>query len=542
MLRNLPLAAKFGLAMSIIAVLMLAALLALLSAERDRTYAARDTVVQTLVDQSIALMQSFDSEVGAGRLDQETAQALARAAIGATRHGDGDYFWIQDASARIVMHPIKPELNGRDMREFRDPDGQPIFAEFARLAAAGGGTLRYAWPRPGETAPQPKIAYVEAYAPWGWIVGTGTYVDDIESRFWRDALQQGGILVGLMLASMGLFAFMLRRCVTGPVARMRQQMLAVEQGRDLTVSLDLPCRDEIGETAASFTRLIGSLRSGFQTIGQQSGEVASAAESLSASAAQVHHSSGLQSESAASMSAAVQQMTVSIGHVADNAQQVEASGEASFTEGHRGVEELGRLGTELSGLGEAVRRMEERVAGFIESTQTISGLTQQVRDIADQTNLLALNASIEAARAGEAGRGFAVVADEVGKLAEKSARTADEIDQITRQLRERSTEVDTTMRDSDQRITSAGTLMDSVAAHFHHIDSLIQQTRTGVRDIAAAMDEQRAATQGIAREVESIAQMAEENSAGALSTARSATHMQSLSQTLQGAVAGYRVA
>ncbi|MCB1958163.1 MAG: methyl-accepting chemotaxis protein, partial [Rhodocyclaceae bacterium] len=408
-LRNLPLATKFGLALAVTAALMLVALMALLMTERERTFEARDAVVHTLVDQAVALMQSFDAEVARGRLDRATAQALARSAIAAMRHSGGDYFWIQDREARIVMHPIKPELDGRDMRDFRDPDGQPIFTEFARLADTGGGALRYAWPRPGEATPQPKIAYVAPYAPWGWIVGTGTYVDDIEKRFWRDALQQGGTLVALMLASTVLFGLMVRRCVTGPIARMRAQMLAVEQGRDLTVAIDLPCRDEIGETAASFTRLVDSLRSGFVTIGRHSGEVASAAEGLASAAAQVRHSSGLQSESAASMSAAVQQMTVSIGQVADHAQQVGISGEASFTEGHRGVEELERLRIELEGLGDAVRRMESRVAGFMDSTHTISGLTQQVRDIADQTNLLALNAAIEAARAGDYGRGFAVV-------------------------------------------------------------------------------------------------------------------------------------
>lgn len=133
---DLRLAHKLGLILAAVATLMLAGPLLMLANERARTYAAQAGYTRTMVGQALS-----------------------------------------------VMHPIKPELDGRDMSGFEDPHGIPIFREFVRLAAGGGGTLEYAWPKPGRDTPQPKIAYVEAYPPWGWIVGTGVYVDDVEATF-----------------------------------------------------------------------------------------------------------------------------------------------------------------------------------------------------------------------------------------------------------------------------------------------------------------------------------------------------------------------
>ena len=538
---DLPLSRKLGGILLLTAALMLGGLAFLLNSERNATYEARAAYTQTMVGQALDVMKGLDQQAKDGLISDEKARQLARSVIAGMRYDDNNYLWIQDGSSRIVMHPLKPKLDGRDMSGFEDPNGIRIFSEFSRLAAAGGGKLDYAWPKPGADEPQPKIAYVEAYQPWGWIVGTGAYVDDIETEFQTMAWSQGGVLAALMLLAGGMIALVVRNYITRPISRLRAVMLEVETQHDLTVLSGFTSHDEIGEAGQSFDRLMKSLRGGFEKITANAREVASASEQLAVAATQVRESSEAQSGSAESMSSAVQQMTVSITQVADNTGMVRQLGERSFEHGREGVASVARLGSELGAVGDAVGNMENSLTVFMDSTQKISGLTQEVRDIADQTNLLALNAAIEAARAGEQGRGFAVVADEVRKLAEKSSQAAAEIDNMTRQIGDQSEGVKSAMSTSHERIEGARGIMESVTGVLGEVHLAIDETRGGVNDISAAMSEQSSTTTSIARDVEKIAQMAEENSTVAAQTAASARSMRSLAGDLHETVARYRI-
>jgi methyl-accepting chemotaxis protein len=143
--------------------------------------------------------------------------------------------------------------------------------------------------------------------------------------------------------------------------------------------------------------------------------------------------------------------------------------------------------------------------------QSISGMTQQVKEIADQTNLLALNAAIEAARAGEQGRGFAVVADEVRKLAEKSGKSANEIDQVTTALNQKSTVVDEMVKNGLRSLNATQEQAAHVSRTLKEAGQSVLESTRGVSDIAASVSEQSVASTEIARNVEKIAQMSEEN-------------------------------
>src|SRR5690606_17952817 len=93
-----------------------------------------------------------------------------------------EYFWINDMHPTMIMHPFKPELDGTDLTDDADPDGKHLFVEFVKaVEAAGAGFVDYQWPKPGADAPQPKISYVAGYEPWGWVIGSGVYVDDVRT-------------------------------------------------------------------------------------------------------------------------------------------------------------------------------------------------------------------------------------------------------------------------------------------------------------------------------------------------------------------------
>jgi methyl-accepting chemotaxis protein len=262
-------------------------------------------------------------------------------------------------------------------------------------------------------------------------------------------------------------------------------------------------------------------------------EMQTAAKMLAGSADEVNQSSQAQNESAASTAAAVEEVTVSIGMVADNAAEVgrQAKESADLTrEGNRNAD---AMVAEINSIEQVMRQVEQSVHEFIERAHTITGMTQQVKDIADQTNLLALNAAIEAARAGEQGRGFAVVADEVRKLAEKSAQSANEIDRITRELDTQSGQVEKTIEQGVHSIQATQKNVQQVSSLMLQAGDAVERATTGVGDIVHAVQEQKVATDMIANHIEGIAQMAEKNYAAVANTRESIVMLEALSHQLR---------
>ena len=125
-----------------------------------------------------------------GSMSEEALKNRLKAIVNATRYGKTGYFWINDLDAVIVTHPIKPELNGKDMVAYKDQGGKQIFKEFATVAKKDSeGFVDYVWAKPGYTTPQPKVSFVKLFKPYDWVIGTGEYVDDVTTKMQDEALR-----------------------------------------------------------------------------------------------------------------------------------------------------------------------------------------------------------------------------------------------------------------------------------------------------------------------------------------------------------------
>ncbi|RTL03199.1 MAG: methyl-accepting chemotaxis protein, partial [Neisseriaceae bacterium] len=185
-------------ALSVLGLLLLSALS--LWQMRDSMLEERRDKLRNLVEYAHTQMAYYDAQATAGRLTLQQAQQQAAEALRSVRYDQDEYFWINDMQPAMVMHPIKRELQGKPLAQIKDSDGKALFVEFVRVAQAkGAGFVDYQWPRPGVEAAVPKLSYVMAYQPWGWIVGTGIYIDDVDAAFHRQAMLLGGISAALLV-------------------------------------------------------------------------------------------------------------------------------------------------------------------------------------------------------------------------------------------------------------------------------------------------------------------------------------------------------
>ncbi|OHC67562.1 MAG: chemotaxis protein [Rhodocyclales bacterium RIFCSPLOWO2_02_FULL_63_24] len=358
------------------------------------------------------------------------------------------------------------------------------------------------------------------------------------------AAQRVKSLLAALAVSLPLLAFIylfIRNFVTTPLDKMVSSLREISSGEgDLTRRLDIRSQDEIGAAAGAFNQMMEKFGALVRQVSESASQVSAASHTLAESAGKVATSSTQQDEKSTAAALAVEQMLTSIGSIAQGMERVHEQSRESLRRSGEGNESLSRLIGEVGQVENTVQEIADSVTQFVKSTESITHMTRQVKDIADQTNLLALNAAIEAARAGEQGRGFAVVADEVRKLAEKSSASASEIDAVTQTLAQQADVVRQSIERGMEHIASSQNSMEMVAEVLATASTSVTEVGHGLDAIASATDEQRRVSGEVAHNIEAIAAMSRGNAQAVEQTAAAAQKMEVLAENLQGTVGRFR--
>jgi methyl-accepting chemotaxis protein len=333
----------------------------------------------------------------------------------------------------------------------------------------------------------------------------------------------------------------------GAYVAMRKSVQALVAGGkrlaegDLTVQVAVESRDEFATIAGSFNSIGNALGQLLGDVSRSARTMSSSAHTLSAMSAQALSATVAQNDSAAAMAASIEELTVSITHVADSSQEaLKASREAGDLSkaGNQAVQ--GAAG-EMDGIAGAAQEFAAVVASLGEESAQISRIVGVIEGIAGQTNLLALNAAIEAARAGEQGRGFAVVADEVRKLAERTAQSTREIVGMVAGIQEGTARAVGHVESWKASIGEGVAKARGAGEQMTRIESGAAQVVTAVNEISTALAEQSAASSDIARNVEQIARMSEENRHAVGSVANEAGQLEQLAAGLNDVVGRFKL-
>jgi methyl-accepting chemotaxis protein len=360
------------------------------------------------------------------------------------------------------------------------------------------------------------------------------------------ALQLGAakvvIIIGLtlMLLLGSAAAFLITRQITKPLASCVPVFESVAQG-DLRQRIAVQGKDEVGQVAGKFNQVIEQLSGIIHNLSENSHEVSSAASQIAASSEEMAAGMREQSAQTQQISAAVDEMASTTVEVARKAGDAASSARQSETRAEEGGQVVDSAVHEINAVANMVRETAVAITELGKQGEQIGMIISVINDIADQTNLLALNAAIEAARAGEHGRGFAVVADEVRKLAERTSLATKEVASSINAIQQGTAGAVERMHAGTSQVERAVEQARQAGTALTHIIADVQTMNGMIQSIAAASEEQSAASEQISRNLESITAVTAQSADGANQSATAATHLSQKSEQLQEIVSQFRV-
>ncbi len=506
-------------------------------------------------------IKGTDWVIGTGSWVEDITEKMKREALAQVaemRLGPEKYFWINDSGPTMIMHPIKPSLNGKDVSGVKDKKGKALFIEMVNTVQKNGqGFVSYWWDKPGSGKEAPKLSFVKEFKPWGWIIGMGVYVDNIDesvaaqkTEFTNtiNSIEIKSLLFTLLFiaAATMICIFLIRRGLNQPLSRLVEFSSRIASG-DLNYNVSGRFVGEMSMLKHSLESMVESLKDkineaenlSIQSKGEAEeakrfrreaeeakseaekakaegmlqaadmleglvNDLSSASEELSAQVEEVTRGTEVQQQRVSETAAAMEQMNNTVLDVARSASEAAQSADEARNNAEKGSSIVDNSVDAIVSVKNHSESLKGNMNELEEQAQAIGNIMNVITDIADQTNLLALNAAIEAARAGEAGRGFAVVADEVRKLAEKTMQATNEVGQAITNIQDGAKKNLVSVEDAAKAVDNATDLAHDSKDALGEIMRLIQSTSDQVSTIATASEEQSNTSEEINSAVEDI--------------------------------------
>lgn len=539
--RNMPVTRRLWIVLLLAMTMLLAISLFLLRQIYIEQHDAKAGKTRQVVEATMSVLRHFHDLEKNGMLSREDAQKQALAVVRAMRYDGDNYLWVNNLEVKMLMHPdIK--LEGQDLSDFKDPDGRTPFIDMVAIAKSqGGGLVRYRWLKPGSSEPVEKVSYVELFQPWSWVLGSGTYFDDVQAAFRVQLWKAAGVFLTISLI-LSILLILISRSITGPLNETVRAMADIASGEgDLTRQLDARGHDELSALAGHFNAFTEKLRHVVGQSLQAAKALDEASAALNGIASEGQGYSEQQSQQMDLVVTAVNEVTYAVQGVATNAEQAASEVRDADERARQGQNSIGNCARQVGHLSGTIQQAVEVIRTLAQESTRIGSVIEVIRAIAEQTNLLALNAAIEAARAGDQGRGFAVVADEVRMLAQRTQQSTTEIQDMIETLQRNSEAAVAVIDESSQgsqltleQANLASISLDQISQSLRNLTSLNAS-------IASATLQQSHAVEDINQNVTQAAGLAQDNTQACERTNAASQDLRQLADRLNRLLGQFRV-
>ncbi|WP_072339226.1 MULTISPECIES: methyl-accepting chemotaxis protein [unclassified Pseudomonas] len=541
-LRNMPISRRLWIVLLLAMTMLLALGGFMLQQIYKEEYEAKTVKTRQVVEAGMGVLKHFHELETSGVLGREEAQKQALVIIRKLRYDGDNYLWVNDFGPRMLMHPTNAKLDGQNLSGFRDPDGKALFLDMVAVAKShGGGVVGYRWPKPGFSEPVGKISYVERFQPWEWILGSGTYIDDVQAAFRVQLWKAAGVFLAIGLI-MSLLVILISRSIIRPLNEAVRAMADIASGEgDLTRQLDAGGNDELAALAGHFNAFTQKLRNVIGQSLQAATSLSQASVSLDGIANEGQGHSEQQAHQMDLVATAINEVTYGVQDVAKNAEQAASEVRDADERARQGHSNIGNCSRQVEQLSGTIQQAVKVIEALAQESTQIGSVIEVIRAIAEQTNLLALNAAIEAARAGEQGRGFAVVADEVRMLAQRTQQSTTQIQGMIETLQRNSEAAVKVIDESSQgsqltieQASLASLSLDQISQSLRNLTSLNAS-------IASATLQQSHVVEDINRNVTQAAGLAQDNTLACERTSAASQSLRQLADQLNRLLGQFRV-
>ncbi|AQR93460.1 methyl-accepting chemotaxis protein [Clostridium saccharoperbutylacetonicum] len=419
-----------------------------------------DNYIKSQVSNVITLLDGINKKYKDGEYSLEQAKKLSADLVRGLRYADGGYFWIDTKEGQNVVL-LGNKTEGTNRLNAKDANGYEMIKDIIKNGMQdGGGYTEYYFPKEGQTDPLPKRSYSKYYEPFGWVVGTGNYIDNINSIIAKETQTTIDnynrskmlifIILGIDLILAIIATFVVAKEIVNGLNIAISHMKIMAMG-DFSVELPekyLKRKDDFGVLAESMEAMKVSTKELIEKIQTESKAIYTITEEVNNNILSLDSNIQSISESTETLAASMEETAASSEEMSATSQEIELAVKNIANKSQEGSEIAAQINNRANITKSKVLEAKEKTNKIItDSTvklekalqdakvvENIESLSGAIMGITTQTNLLALNASIEAARAGEAGKGFSVVAGEIGKLAEKSKETILKIQDVTNEV------------------------------------------------------------------------------------------------------------